>query len=115
MTALMENAPGTFGMVEVRSTHDEPCLRPAIGITEGGGRVCEECAAAMVREGFRVDMDAAALPAFEPPPSCRSLAPGYDLAAVYVGVDLGAPELVKRRRAQARAARRARKLRRGWA
>lgn len=61
---MMENQPGTCGMIfprhpddERRPMRDDPCLRPAIGTTEDGARVCGECAVAMMREGFRVDFD----------------------------------------------------------
>lgn len=64
MSTTMENAPGTCGMIfprhpddERRPAQDDPCLRPAIGTTEDGGRVCEECALDMESEGFRVDRD----------------------------------------------------------
>lgn len=64
MSTTMENAPGTCGMIfprhpddERRPNRDDPCLRPAIGTTEDGGRVCRECAADMESEGFRVDRD----------------------------------------------------------
>lgn len=65
MTTPIENAPGTCGMLfarhpddERRPDRDDPCLRPAIGESAEGVRLCKECADDMESEGFRVDRDA---------------------------------------------------------